>query len=138
MNKTQEREKTKMLTVLHLQGASRAVGKEMPLMEAVGLANELHRFDRALHRLAEEECNGWPKSVREMRGGKLYIYNVEDVERGEFCQRKEARIRTTVQNMMAQIGVVVEFGGDPRGAVMRLHFKDGARNGWGDGWILDW
>lgn len=102
------------------------------------LVRELKQHERTLHRLAEIECNGYPKPVTEYRDGNMYRYNVEDETLKAKCEKKEERARAKAQAIADKLGVGIEFGGDPRGAVLRLRLPNGRSNSFGDGWVLDW
>lgn len=80
----------------------------------------LHNFTAALHKIAENECNGHPREVTEVRDGKMYRYNVED-EAWTYRDRvMKAALEVKVMTICRKNGWEVEFQGDPRGAVVKL------------------
>lgn len=85
--------------------------------------NALRMFrshERSLQRLAEIECNGYPREVSEIRDGKLYRYNVEDENLKARCERGEARHKKAVEEMAEAWGLALEFQGDPRGLMFSV------------------
>lgn len=51
-------------------------------------------------------------------------------------ETREKNLRAEVRQIAGWYGLTVECGGDPRGAVVRLHGPDVPRNGWGEGFAL--
>ena len=103
------------------------------------LLKKLHRAETILHHIAENACNGWPKSVREYRDGQYYRYDVEDVEWRVRDERKEARTKEKVKEIANELGFKVKFNGDPRGAAICFILPSGAHNSWdGETWRIHW
>ena|SRR5579859_3744032 len=87
------------------------------------LLDTFRRYERRLQRLAEIECNGYPKEVTEFRDGKRYIYNVEDEKLRAKCERTEARLIELVKQVAKVHRLIAEFQGDPRGLIFRLFYN---------------
>ena len=68
------------------------------------------RDARTLHRLAEKDCN--------------YGLTDTDRKREEHCEARTA-------GRLAAYGIVAQFSGDPRGAVVKLRLPSGRSNDWG-------
>jgi hypothetical protein len=86
---------------------------------------QMQRYEKQLQRLAEIECNGFPKEVTEQRDGKFYRYNVEDAELRAKCEKKELKLIKAVTEYAAAFNLTVEFQGDPRGMMFSLKTKNG-------------
>lgn len=108
--------------------------------EAGYYACMLHRYEATLHRLAENACNGWPRPTTEVREGKTYRFDVEDVKWRARDEAKEARTEHLVIALLSQFKTIkVEFGGDPRGCAISLTFtRTKWTNGWGGNVVIDW
>ena len=83
-------------------------------------AAEIMRCAATLHRIAERECNGetecsrWPTPCSEMLAG--------DRMSGRLCA-DHRRDDSAMRRVRALVGPhAVKFGGDPRGAVVKVEF----------------
>jgi len=126
--KAQREERTK--TLLMFSGIARENGKEITQSEISNDLDLLHRYEATLHRIAENECNGHPRTVTERRDGKVYRYSVEDTEWAARDERKEQRTREKVKVIADKYGIGVDFNGDPRGGAIRFTVHDGRSNNW--------
>lgn len=97
---------------------------DIAISDAFILLDTFKRYERKLQRLAEIECNGYPKPVTEYRDGKCYQYNVEDETLKIKCVKQEGKIMHTVRELAQTNKLVVEFQGDPRGLMFRLSFNN--------------
>lgn len=82
-------------------------------------AERMMRYAATLHRLSEEQCNGY-----QTRDGRW------DEKATERSERKEERIRAKVTEMCKSFGCTPHFGGDPRGCVLVIAVPDGYTNDW--------
>ncbi len=100
---------------------------------------QLHRWEKTLTRLSENQCNGWPAWVN---GQLVYDWD-EDQSAKELAQAERIEKRVT-RLVESHPGVTVDFQGDPRGGAIRLHLPadaDGHKqyNSWdGESWVIDW
>ena len=136
--KQQREERTR--TLLMLSGIARENGHEISQTEISADLDTLHRYETTLHRIAENECNGWPRETVERRDGKTYRYSVTDAAWQARDERKETTIQGKVRELAGKYGLSVRFGGDPRGGSIRLIIPDGRSNGFvNDGtWGIYW
>lgn len=84
-------------------------------------ARELIGLAAAHHRLQEQACNG---------------FHTENATKGHAT--REARTEKRILELAAEVGAVgVNFGGDPRGATVKLKFPNGESDSMGrDGWCV--
>ena len=80
-------------------------------------------------RLAEESCNGHPaQGSPTMPTDQLNRLQ----ERWDArIEKQEAQIERRIKEICEPLGIVPDFGGDPRGYTVRLHLPTGAYNTWG-------
>ena len=84
----------------------------------------LRRIARKLHRINENECNGWPRMVVEVRDDKLYRYGVEDEEWRERDEKAEERLQARMMEIAEKWGMPLYHQGDPRGwAIKDVNFR---------------
>jgi len=103
------------------------------------LLDKLHRYEKTLHRISENECNGHPRSKIEYRDGKMYRYDVEDIEWAERDAKKEVSIQNKVRELLKPYNLEVRFNGDPRGGSIRMLLPDHTSNGWdNETWGIYW
>lgn len=103
------------------------------------LLNRLHRYERALSRINENECNGHPRLKIEFRDGKMHEYNVEDLNWAARDARKEKRTQEKVRALLKPYGIEARFNGDPRGGAIRMLLPDQTSNNWdGETWGIYW
>lgn len=90
--------------------------------DAAWAARTLCNAGRALRRIAENECNGWPCPVRETRDGKVYAYNIESPAWRARDEKRRDRLETIVRDCLQAYGCMagVEFNHDPRGPAVKL------------------
>lgn len=102
--------------------AALALGRvaDISVSEAFSTLAQFRRWERSLQRLAEIECNGYPKPVTEVRDGKTYCYSVEDQDLRAQCEKREAKLTQIVKDLASSCGISVDFQGDPRGLMFRL------------------
>ncbi len=105
----------------------------------VALLDRLHRYEATLSRINDNDANGHPRPVVEVRDGKRYEYSVEDTEWAARDAKKEAGIQATVRALLEPLGIEVQFNGDPRGGAIRMLLPDHTSNGWdGETWGIYW
>jgi hypothetical protein len=93
--------------------------------DALGVLDTFRRYERKLQRLAELSCNGYPKLTIEYRDGKMYHYNVEDVELRERSEKQEANTERAITELARAYRLTVDFQGDPRGLMFSLKTSEG-------------
>jgi hypothetical protein len=93
---------------------------DIAISDAYIALDTFKRYERKLQRLAEIECNGYPKPVTEYRDGKRYEYHVEDPVLRVYCEKQEAKTTDKVRQMALVHNLTVEFQGDPRGLMFHL------------------
>lgn len=107
--------------------------------EIRAILDKLHRYESTLHRIAENDCNGHPKTVTEYRDGKMYRYEVEDQKWLARDEKKEKSIREKVIALLTPYNIEVQFNGDPRGGAIRMKLPDNTSNNWdGETWGIYW
>jgi hypothetical protein len=92
---------------------------DWPGMPRQFFAERMMGYAATLHRLAEEQCNGY----QDFRGN----WDEKATERSE---RKEKRIHSEVTELCKEFGCTPHFGGDPRGCVLVITVPDGYTNDW--------
>jgi hypothetical protein len=91
--------------------------------------DSLHRYEATLHRISENECNGWDITGR----------GDESKEWRERDEKKAARIEAKVSELAERLGFKVNFNGDPRGGSIRFVLPSGRSNGWDStSWGIYW
>jgi len=101
--------------------------------------NKLHRYETTLHRISENQCNGYPRTITEIRDGKMYRYEVEDQKWAERDAKKEESIQNKVIELCKQYDIEVKFNGDPRGGAIRMLLPDHTSNNWDqESWGVYW
>ena len=101
--------------------------------------DKLHRYETTLHRISENQCNGHPRTITEIRDGKMYRYEVEDQKWAERDAKKEESIQNKVIELCKQYDIEVKFNGDPRGGAIRMLLPDHTSNNWDqESWGVYW
>lgn len=102
-----------------------ALRRESPL-EAAFHAYKLCKAGRILRRIAQNQCNGWPRPVRETRDGKVYQYDIENPEwRARDEKRREKQVLIVAGCLRAyRKDVTVEINHDPRGPAVKLRIRN--------------
>ena len=101
--------------------------------------DKLHRYETTLHRISENQCNGHPRMITEIRDGKMYRYEVEDQKWAERDAKKEESIQNKVIELCKQYDIEVKFNGDPRGGAIRMLLPDHTSNNWDqESWGVYW
>ena len=96
--------------------------------ERESLLNKLHRYEKTLHRINENACNGWPN-------GQGY----ENQEWRKKDEKTEKRIESKVVEIAKALGFGIRFNGDPRGNAICFLLPSGRYNSWdGETWRLYW
>ena len=116
---TKEQIKNKELFVSAILAAANANGKELSYIQAVGVAEYIHRNEATLSRLAEMECDGYFYN--------LYWKDGVNPKQERTEQRIEKYIRET-------IGCKVHTQRDPRGYCIRLYLKMPETNNFYNTW----
>jgi hypothetical protein len=103
------------------------------------LLKRIHRYETALHRINENDCNGHPRMKTEYRDGKMYRYEVEDQAWLQRDIKKEISIQSKVRDIALKLGFGVIFNGDPRGGSIRFVLPSGKSTGMdGKTWGIYW
>jgi hypothetical protein len=103
------------------------------------ILNRLHRYEATFQRINENDCNGHPRMKTEMRDGKRYTFEVEDLKWAERDAKKEASLQKKCIALLAPFGIKVQFNGDPRGGAIRMLLPDNTSNNWdGETWGIYW
>ena len=71
----------------------------------VALLDRLHRYEATLSRINDNDANGHPRPVVEVRDGKRYEYSVEDVAWAARDEKKEAGIQGKVRALLEPLGI---------------------------------
>jgi hypothetical protein len=101
--------------------------------------DKLHRYEKTLSRINENDCNGHSGTKTEYRDGKMYRYEVEDQNWAERDAKKEESIKNKVIELCKQYDIEVKFNGDPRGGAIRLLLPDHTSNNWDtESWGIYW
>jgi hypothetical protein len=101
--------------------------------------DKLHRYEKTLSRINENDCNGHPITKTEYRDGKMYRYEVEDQNWVERDAKKEESIKNKVIALCEQYDIEVKFNGDPRGGAIRMLLPDHTSNNWDmESWGIYW
>lgn len=96
---------------------------------AVHIADDalaLRRIGKSAHNLSVRACNG----EGHWEAGRWQWDDADEAR----ADRKRAKMLEKAQAIADRYNATATIEGDPRGYVMRLHFKSGARNGWGEGY----
>jgi len=103
------------------------------------ILDRIHRHETTLQRINENDCNGHPRMKTEMRDGKMYRFEVEDLDWVQRDQKKENSIHKIVQDYAKELGFQVDFNGDPRGGAIRFTLPSGKSNNWDQStWGIYW
>jgi hypothetical protein len=87
---------------------------------------EFQRLQRSLHRLGEQQCNGF----QDFRGNW-------DEKASERADRKEERLQKQAEKIAENYpGMTADCGGDPRGTCLKLVVAGERGDGWGDGYAV--
>ena len=117
------------LDVVYLERKAALIQKECGekniFSDIIPMIKQLRSYERKLQRLAEIECNGYPKQVTEFRDGKMYRYNVTDEALELECVKKEEKLRDKVLRLATEFNLTVKFQGDPRGFMFALETDSG-------------
>ena len=123
MSKASKKEREEFVAVLV---------RECPQVDAVQVAQVAGRIMRhaaTYCRLAEESCNGHPAqgspTMPAAQLGKLQEKWDARIE------REEARIEKLLTAAASELGLVADFGGDPRGYTVKLMLPSGRSNSFG-------
>lgn len=88
--------------------------------DRICVAQRLLRYGATLGRIAERQCNG--HQTWDGRWDEIAAKRDDD---------KEERIQARVTKLCESIGCRPIFGGDPRGATLKIQVADGYTNDWG-------
>lgn len=80
-------------------------------------------------RLEVESCNGHPAQGSPTMPAAA-INRLQDKWDARI-EKREAQIERRITEIAAELGLTVDFGGDPRGYTVKLHLPNGAYNTWG-------
>ena len=94
------------------------------------ILDRLHRYEKTLQRINENDCNGHPKPVIEYRDGKMYQYDIEDQDWVKRDEKKEKSTQKIVQDYAKELCFIVDFNSDPRGGAIRFTLPSGKSNNW--------
>jgi hypothetical protein len=101
----------------------------VPTLEARNLATgdliRLRNINRKLQRINEDDCNGNPQPVVEIRDGKRYEYDIQDEKRAARNEKTETRLEKEAEAIAARWGWAIRIQGDPRGSAIKLDLLGG-------------
>lgn len=113
----------------HIATLAAILALEAKVKNAVWIADDtlllLHLGNQA-HTLAIRACNG----EGHWQDGRWHWDDNDEAR----ANRKRAKLLDKAQKIAERYDASATIKGDPRGYVLRLHFKSGARNGFGDGY----
>jgi hypothetical protein len=107
-----------------------AKASRIGLLNVIGFAAAFEAAERSLRAINTRQCNGYmnERTWKEDEAAKLRD------------ERREAKLRAKVEGFADQLGIKVQFNGDPRGAAVKIHTpKCGKYNTFGgaeDGWAV--
>ena len=106
-------------------------GKPAELVEKN--ARLILRHAKTHGRLAEMSCNGHPIQGRcPPVGCDMVAYNARvnklQNEWDVYIEKREGQIEKRIATLASELGIVANFGGDPRGFTVKLQLPDGAYN----------
>jgi hypothetical protein len=102
---------------------------EQPWSERVNLAKLLLRHGATYARLQEANCNGVGTWVGESNESFQRRQNAHEA----YLEKREQQIERRIRQIVAELGqgFGVTFGGDPRGATVKIQVPSGRTNDWG-------
>ena len=104
-------------------------GRKVPPHIVAADTLALRRIAAGFHRRAVMACNG----VRRWHSRDGWIQDWSEAD--ELAkEHADDRARAKAAEIAKRYRAKVTTHGDPRGCVLRLHFRSGRRNGMGDGW----
>ncbi len=119
------------------------------LQQCIDAARALLRHARTHGNLAVQQCNGperlngpSPYDWRTQPAQHKVWITLNGVQQAEWetqRERKELACEKRIKEICAAFNLPVAFGGDPRGATVRVHFPSKCHNSWGgesDGWSV--
>lgn len=97
--------------------------------QSLNTARLLLRHAKTHGRLAEMACNGSPAQSNP----NLPIEQVNKCQArwDAWIEKREAQIERRIKQLCDEIGLPVDFGGDPRGYTVKVFFPSGKYNTWG-------
>jgi hypothetical protein len=107
--------------------------------EIRSILDKLHRYEKTLSRINDNDANGHGRLKTEYRDGKKYQFEVEDLQWAERDAKKEQSIQNKVIALLKPLNIQVRFNGDPRGGAIRMLLPDHTSNNWDqDTWGIYW
>lgn len=94
-------------------------------VDMVNDINKLRRINFKLDRINTDDCNGNPIQKTEIRDGKRYTYNIQDVERAEKNEKMRIRLIAKASVIALKWDFEIDFNGDPRGSAIKLNINPG-------------
>jgi hypothetical protein len=91
----------------------------VPAHVAARDALALIRIGKGVARRAFDECNGVLRYDEKSRSMQRFWTEAD----GERRERLDGKAKQKAETILARYGATVKLGGDPRGYVMRLHFR---------------
>lgn len=91
-------------------------------------AKLLLRHVRTHGNIAVAQCNGPGDYVNQIpypRAGEIYTRHEA------WCEKREGQIEKHMKQIADGYGLTINFGGDPRGSTVKIHFPSGRYNTWG-------
>ena len=105
-------------------------GRKVPPHIVAADALALRRIGAGFARRAVMACNGIQRYDAKARQSFATWTEADELAKERADDRAKAKAAEIAKRYRAK----VTTHGDPRGCVMRLHFRSGRRNGMGDGW----
>ena len=98
----------------------------------IDAAKRMMRHARTYSRVQEMVCNGHPAQSSNL---PIETINKLQAKHDAYCEAQEKRMERLITKAATDIGLTVDFQGDPRGYTVKVQLPDGRSNSFGgDGW----
>lgn len=105
----------------------------LPAQQVVNAARLLMRHAKTHGNLQEDRCNGHPACSSPTMDARD-INKLQEAWDARI-ERREAQLEKRMSEIAQGLGLVADFGGDPRGYTVKLKLPSGAYNNMGgEGW----
>jgi hypothetical protein len=102
--------------LLTVEEIGKVTGKDAVII--VDNVIELSGIERKLHRINERQCNGYQNALGNW-----------DQAAADKDDKKEEKLQGKANNVVNELGLFIEFQGDPRGAAIKLYRSAKDRKG---------